>query len=596
MEKTEKKGVKSLKKFLTKAGDEIIINPEVTDDRKGLGEAKESHVVMAYGRMNPPTTGHAALVDKMHQVAKEHNAHHVLIASHSQDAKKNPLSGADKVKHLKRYFPNTNITLANKEHPTFLQHAAKLNKEGHTHLHMIAGSDRVDEYKEKLHHYNGTGEGKLFNFKHVEVHSSGERDPDAEGTAGMSASKMREHASSGNFKEFKKGVPKHVSSEHAKELYHDTRRGMKLEEAVLDYGMRRKRATNFKKRQPRLKQQKTLALKRFAGELKLKRRAQSVARSIVRRRVAGARGANYNKLSTSDKIVIDRMLKGREKQIKSLAGRLYQRVRKREVARVSQVRAGKPVRRTGGSGRILNAEFDFNLFSKMFDNLNEYQLQEKEVFALSLKAKKNDIDFDSLKETYLNAVKEYTDSDITIQQYAFNAVNKYISEQKKRKDDIGGYSPEVHQANVEKLKQHVKNIQGKKSKVVWNPDTRKYKVVFEEQELEEKQDAAASHLRAATSAQQQGKHRKADLHRKIASALKRGDKTTAQGFSQQMKSIAEEFVIDRPTGLGVMYTAGDLGIFTKGGFEHHPSVVDEIKRREALKSEEIIEDEENKDE
>ena len=590
MEKTEKKSAKTLKRFLNKSGDQIIINPEITDERKGLGEAKESHVVMAYGRMNPPTTGHAALVDKMHEVAKSHNAHHVLIASHSQDAKKNPLSGADKIKHLKRYFPKTNIALATKEHPTFLQHAAKLNKEGHTHLHMIAGSDRVDEYKQKLHQYNGTGEGKLFHFKHIEVHSSGERDPDAEGTAGMSASKMREHASSGSFKEFKKGVPSHVSSEHAKELYHDTRRGMKLEEAVLDYAMRRKRATNFKKRQPRLKQQKVLALKRFAGELKLKRRAQNVARSIVRRRVAGARGGNYNKLSTSDKIAIDKMLKGREGQIKKLAGRLYQRVRKREITRVSSVRSGKAVRRTG---KILNADFDFSIFSNMFDTLNEYQLQEKEIFALSLKAKKTGIELDKLQEAYLNAVNEYTDSDITIQQYAFNAVNNFVAEQKKLKDNIGNVNPGEHQANVLALKQHVKNIQGKKSKVVWNPETRKYKVVFEDAA-----DPSGTHLRAATVAQQKGKHRTADLHRKIASALKRGDRTTAHGFQQQLSTIAEEFVIDRPTGLGVMYTAGDLGIITKGGFEHHPSVVAEMERRAKLSTDQEldIEDEENKDE
>ena len=405
---------------------------------------------------------------------------------------------------------------------------------------------------------------KLFNFKHIEVHSSGERDPDAEGTAGMSASKMREHATSGNFKEFKKGVPKHVSSEHAKELYHDTRRGMKLEEAVLDYGMRRKRATNLKKRQPRLKQQKTLALKRFAGELKLKRRAQNVARSIVRRRVAGVRGSNYNKLSTSDKIAIDRMLKGREKQIKALAGRLYQRVRKREAMRVSSVRAGKPVRRSGGTGRIINADFDFTVFSKLYDTLNEYQLQDKEVFALDLKSKKTGIDVESLKEVYINAVNEYTESDITIQQYAFNAVNSFVAEQKRMKDNIGNVNPGEHQANVLALKQHVKKIEGKKSKVVWNPETRKYKVVFEEQEVEEAQDPAASHIRAATLAQQKGKHRTADMHRKIASALKRGDKTTAHGFQQQLRTIAEDFVVDRPTGLGVMYTAADLGIVKIG--------------------------------
>ncbi len=124
----------------------------------------------------------------------------------------------------------TNLSTSDKEHPTFLQHAAKLHKAGATHLHMIAGSDRVDEYKTKLAQYNGKHKGALYNFKHITVHSAGERDPDAEGVSGMSASKMRGHAENGNFKEFKKGIPKHVAPEHAKELYHDVRKGMNLKE------------------------------------------------------------------------------------------------------------------------------------------------------------------------------------------------------------------------------------------------------------------------------------------------------------------------------------------------------------------------------
>ena len=260
----EKKSVKSLKMFLNKDKDLLVINPEVTDQRKPMGEEKEVHGVMAFGRMNPPTTGHAALVDKMHEVAKQHKASHVLVASHTQDKKKNPLSGEEKVKHLKRYFPDTHIELASKEHPTFLQHAAKLHKQGVTHLHMIAGSDRVKEYQDKLHQYNGTGEGKLYNFKHITVHSAGHRDPDAEGTEGMSASKMREHAKSNDFKSFKKGVPGHVSDEHAKELFHDTRKGMQLnedlDEAVLDIANRRKRGIKLKQRHSRMERQKNTLL------------------------------------------------------------------------------------------------------------------------------------------------------------------------------------------------------------------------------------------------------------------------------------------------------------------------------------------------
>ena len=197
-----------------------------------IQESKEKHAVLAFGRMNPPTTGHGKLVDKVKDIAKEHDASHHVVLSHSQDKAKNPLSSETKVKHAKRFFPNTNITVSDKEHPNFLTQAAKLHKQGVTHLHMVAGSDRVGEYHKLLHKYNGTHEGALFNFKHIKVHSAGERDPDAEGASGMSASKMRAHASGGNFKEFKKGIPSHVPEHHAKELYNDVRHHMGVKESI----------------------------------------------------------------------------------------------------------------------------------------------------------------------------------------------------------------------------------------------------------------------------------------------------------------------------------------------------------------------------
>ena len=195
-----------------------------------LKEAKEKHAVLAFGRMNPPTTGHEVLVNKVKDVANKYGASHHVVLSHSQDKSKNPLSARQKLKHAQRFFPNTNLSVSNSESPNFLTQAAKLHKKGVTHLHMVAGSDRVPEYKQLLQKYNGTHEGALFNFKEIHVHSAGQRDPDAEGTEGMSASKMREHAKTGNFKEFKKGIPGHVKNDHAKELFADVRSSMGVRE------------------------------------------------------------------------------------------------------------------------------------------------------------------------------------------------------------------------------------------------------------------------------------------------------------------------------------------------------------------------------
>jgi hypothetical protein len=193
--------------------------------------SKTDHpVVMAFGRMNPPTTGHEKLVNRVQEIAKDYKAPHKIIVSHSMDSKKNPLDVDSKLKHAKRFFPGANITSSSKENPTFLHHAAELYKKGHDHLIMVAGSDRIAEYEQKLKQYNGTSGGSLFNFKKIEVKSSGERDPDSDDVSGMSASKMREHAKNNDFLSFKKGVPAHVPEKHAKELFHDVRRGMGINE------------------------------------------------------------------------------------------------------------------------------------------------------------------------------------------------------------------------------------------------------------------------------------------------------------------------------------------------------------------------------
>ena len=193
-----------------------------------LSEAVEKHHVTAFTRMNPPTTGHMQLIDKVHSVAKENSADHSVVVSHSQDPKKNPLSSDQKKKHLKRFSPETNVVASSKEHPTILHHLSALHKAGVTHAHIVAGSDRHDEMSKLTNAYNGKKAGHgYYKFKKITIHSAGERDPDAEGTSGISATKQREHAASGNFKEFRKGVPSHVSDAHAKDLMNDVKNGQK---------------------------------------------------------------------------------------------------------------------------------------------------------------------------------------------------------------------------------------------------------------------------------------------------------------------------------------------------------------------------------
>lgn len=195
-----------------------------------LLEEQDKTAVFAYGRYNPPTVGHEKLFDKTVKTAKKHGAVPHIYTSHSQDSKKNPLDSETKVKLIKHAYPEAHVASSSKEMPSMLHIAKQLHGQGHQHLVMVAGSDRVEEYKQKLSQYNGTHEGALYNFKSIKVVSAGQRDPDAEGAAGMSGTKLRSHAISGNKQKFNSGLLSKLSDEHKDEIYNKVRSALKVNE------------------------------------------------------------------------------------------------------------------------------------------------------------------------------------------------------------------------------------------------------------------------------------------------------------------------------------------------------------------------------
>src|SRR6056300_1089046 len=168
-----------------------------------LPEAKS--VAFTFGRFNPPTIGHEKLIQK---VKSQSTNDYKVYLSRSQDSKKNPLSPSEKLKVMKDMFPThaKNIQL----NPTnmVLDLATDLYKKGYSDVTMVVGSDRVREFEGILTKYNDVkSRHGYYNFDSIKVVSAGERDPDAEGATGMSASKMRAAAEKGDEKSFSKGVP-----------------------------------------------------------------------------------------------------------------------------------------------------------------------------------------------------------------------------------------------------------------------------------------------------------------------------------------------------------------------------------------------------
>lgn len=192
--------------------------------RQLVKELPSKSVVFAFGRFNPPTTGHELLFKVVQKLAKSHNADHVIYASRTQDKKKNPLSVDRKIHFLKLMFKNINFAAANNEERTFLEVAKSLSKK-YKNLIMVAGSDRVSEMEATLNKYNG----KEYKFDTIQVVSAGERDPDADDASGMSASKMRSLAVKGDYAAFKKGLPSTVRDIDGRRLMNEIRQAMGLE-------------------------------------------------------------------------------------------------------------------------------------------------------------------------------------------------------------------------------------------------------------------------------------------------------------------------------------------------------------------------------
>ena len=198
-----------------------------------ISEKAGDTAVFTFGRFNPPTIGHEKLVNAVaKQQSKNSGSKMYVYASHSTDPKKNPLPYAKKIAYMRKMFKKYSRNIITGKPRTAIEVAVELYNKGHKAIVMVVGSDRVAEFDRLLNEYNGV-EGKrhgYYGFDNIEVVSAGERDPDAEGVTGMSASKMRAAAEKGDFDSFKTGIPDSMSDADKKKMYLDVRKGMGMRE------------------------------------------------------------------------------------------------------------------------------------------------------------------------------------------------------------------------------------------------------------------------------------------------------------------------------------------------------------------------------
>ena len=198
----------------------------------GEGAVDQGTISITFGRFNPPTVGHEKLLDKVAREAKSSGGEYRIYPSRSEDPKKNPLDAGTKIKYMRLAYPDhANAITDSADMRTIFDVLSALDADGYSSVNIVVGCDMVSEFNSLAQKYNGD----LYTFDEIKVVSAGDRDPDAEGVEGMSASKMRKAAVEGDYDSFDEGIPEALSKKDRDTLYLLLRQAMKVEESYDDF-------------------------------------------------------------------------------------------------------------------------------------------------------------------------------------------------------------------------------------------------------------------------------------------------------------------------------------------------------------------------
>ena len=340
-----------------------------------IKEARGSTAVFTFGRFNPPTIGHEKLLKVVANTASKEGADEYVFPSHSQDAKKNPLTNDQKVVFMKMMFPKHKNSIMKTNVRTAFEAASDLHKMNkYSKVIMVVGSDRVKEFNTVLNKYNDVkGRHGYYRFDDIDVISAGERDPDSDGVSGMSASKMRAAVAEGNYDIFKMGVPADMSEKDSQTLFNAVAKGMKikqqkireewefdslwesdedkfddLDEALpkpakskvpskgLSPSQRRRMALRMKiqAKKPSFIMKRLRSMKRAATKAKLLVRARKAAiQAVVKKFYPKLKSVKKSDLSYAERGKISQIVKKKKTMIDRFAKRLVKQKRKDDIER-----------------------------------------------------------------------------------------------------------------------------------------------------------------------------------------------------------------------------------------------------------------------
>ena len=261
-----------------------------------------------------------------------------------------------------------------------------------------------------------------------------------------------------------------------------------VSERVVDMQQRRKLSVQMKRLSSRLERARKIARMRPASSKQLERRAYKAAKQGIRKRFAGERGSEYQDLSASGKYAVDTLVDPKVKNIRTLVQRIMPRVRQSDSKRLHAARTHQQYK-AFVMPQFNSVELDVNDFNKLWEQFVEE------------------------KKTLKNTNPCWTGyKPVGTKQKAGKTVPNCVPEEKNNINESFSAFYTAKDLGI--------TAEGGFS---MHPSVR---VKLDED--------AAGHMRQAVAAERSGDHLKAEMHRRIAAALKRGDMTSVNAMTTQL--------------------------------------------------------------
>ena len=323
---------------------------------------EKDHIIITWGRFQPPTSGHHAMVQTVKDLADKHGAHHAVFTFQKHGDEKNPLPPDVKEKWM-RVILGTDNVFQHEDIKTPGDVFQLLHDKGYKKITVVAGGARAQEYEDQFTKYFGQKTtskktGRVLDLTNIhrdnfKVHAI-ERDADSDqGEVGIeshmidprtnkmrlpfvSGSRMREAAVNDSIHAFMSMLPSHVTIEQGKALQKDLKsfgKKNKLQEEV-SVKTRIKLSRAARRTAPRRKIVRRMREKRRKNLPQLKKRAVSLIRNALRERVFKG---NWKNLPLSSRANIDKQINRNPKLITTMVRKILPKVMKGESERLKNL-------------------------------------------------------------------------------------------------------------------------------------------------------------------------------------------------------------------------------------------------------------------